>query len=463
MSEWREKKLAKAKRKYPSIFGDVDLCTGYIDTKNIKPQEKDKLLINCMKRLDELKRLQQIECDYEELNATTKEDALNFRGWCTVESKKERIQKIRIYVDDGTEEIQSQKELELNEPLSSICTKEEFDEWCYSLMPRKKRTYKKDYGDSVVLSSPLTSNEGEDHRSTEALRITSRTNKNKSKGGFHTSKSDKKLGLPEIVKMEVRCIKCGWIHVIEDKSIATKFRQKLNTCPKCNSTELQLKNPYPFQFKEPYISSEREIRLIILNTLFNLGLIVWDCQPPLPYKCREPIIVDGIDMMLLHGDIIYYDGMRYHVIELKWSRLRPVPPKKGHKAWSVRRQSFGLSDVQYALIRRGGGHLVVISESPRTDQEKFEMGSAINKKESLDQIEVLRKKMGRNERPYDIAIADESGIEMIRGKQKFKEDHKISITYDKIAQNSVITFSAYLNNLPTLIAKKLLSLRGKRK
>ena len=128
MTEWKEKKLAEAKWKYPSIMGVVDLCTGYIEKqKDINLQEKDQILDDCIKNALTVKEHNEDECKEERKKAWNEEIRKEFDEFCQVESDKDLIIKTYSFVIDRTEAIHKQK-LELKDPLKGKPTKEEFKE-----------------------------------------------------------------------------------------------------------------------------------------------------------------------------------------------------------------------------------------------------------------------------------------------------------------------------------------------
>ncbi|NVM30456.1 MAG: hypothetical protein HWN65_16565 [Candidatus Helarchaeota archaeon] len=181
-------------------------------------------------------------------------------------------------------------------------------------------------------------------------------------------------------------------------NIANIILKHLETSPKV-STQLTFPNQIPnIQMKHSYFTSEEEVRNFVMKALLYRGVPVWDCRPE---KCNNPIVVDGIPMKNLVGDIPFFWNKRYYIIEIKFIKLN-CKLKKDRKQFFARKHSISITEHEINMLLQGGGLLLVIMEpSPKVVgmQKAIKARTKLNCENQLKQQ--IHIPLGKNQLFYE--------------------------------------------------------------
>ena len=165
----------------------------------------------------------------------------------------------------------------------------------------------------------------------------------------------------------------------------------------------------------PYFVTEAEVRCVLMNSFYRAGVDVWDCDPA-GRQCIEPIIMGNAPLVPLTGDFPIFWRGRYHIVEVKWSKLRCNLSKDGKK-YLYKKGTRQISRSITETLLRGGGFLIYIVE-PLPIDVNYELPFFSMKVECERQINsTFRIELGNNRLPYEVWILDQMRFERVfKGK-----------------------------------------------
>lgn len=165
----------------------------------------------------------------------------------------------------------------------------------------------------------------------------------------------------------------------------------------------------------PYFVKETELRCVLMNSFFQAGVDVWDCDPA-GRQFTDPVIVGYAPLVPMTGDFLIFWRGRYYIIELKWSKLRCNVPIKGDR-YFYKKGTRQISRSITETLLMGGGFLIYVAE-PLPQDVNYEMPFFLTQPECERQIDsTFRIELGNNKLPYEVWIIDQRRFERVfRGK-----------------------------------------------
>lgn len=161
----------------------------------------------------------------------------------------------------------------------------------------------------------------------------------------------------------------------------------------------------PCLMENGYFTKEEEVRCVLMNALFRIGVDVWDCRPEFG-KCHDPPMIYGMYLVQQTGDFpIFYNG-RYYIVEVKFIK-NSCALVKGEGSYKPMRHSPELMYAQSELVRKGGGLFVIVAE-PTLYQAGVRPIETFFVKDCREQlITNFKLKLAENGAPYQVYIMDQ--------------------------------------------------------
>jgi len=161
----------------------------------------------------------------------------------------------------------------------------------------------------------------------------------------------------------------------------------------------------------PYFVTEAEVRCVLMNSFFRAGVDVWDCDPA-GRHCIEPVVIGYAPLIPLTGDFPIFWRGRYHIIEVKWSKLRCNLSKDGKK-YLYKKGTRQISRSITETLLRGGGLLIYVAE-PLPMDVNYEVPFFSTKVECERLVDsTFRMELGSNKLPYEVWILDQKRFERV--------------------------------------------------
>ncbi|NVM53937.1 MAG: hypothetical protein HWN66_09570 [Candidatus Helarchaeota archaeon] len=213
------------------------------------------------------------------------------------------------------------------------------------------------------------------------------------------------------------CLNCGWngpISFTEARKIRLYKKFDCSKCGQGESKNFKLEEPIPNKLETGVFMLEEELRYVLLNTIFEQGVIVWDCRPEFG-KCPDPVEFEGILFVPKIGDIPVFLNKRFWEIELKFAKLRCN--------WVTKAQQFGanrddvrIEEAQSNMFLDGGGILLVMSEPPPTTVG-IDRIIATKREDCEAQLDLkYRELIRQNKILYEIMIFNSKSFKELWGK-----------------------------------------------
>lgn len=232
-------------------------------------------------------------------------------------------------------------------------------------------------------------------------------------------------------QVEIWCNNCGFHRPVSYDEIRRIHQHSKFECGKCESTFFKIKTELPVKMRTITPTLRDELRTILINGFVIKNIDVWDCQGDYG-KCPDPIIVDGIPMRLVTGDIPFFWNGKYYIMELKLSKLYCKMSGKDHFIDS--RTSIRLRKKQWELLLGGAGILVMVVE-PNPYLSRLIKIEARTKKECENLLRMpYRHWIQNNQLPYDVYILN---------AEQFKTYWEKSLKYRKARSKYVRKHSEY--------------------
>jgi hypothetical protein len=165
----------------------------------------------------------------------------------------------------------------------------------------------------------------------------------------------------------------------------------------------------------PYFMTEAEVRCVLMNSFFQAGVNIWDCDPA-GRQCVTPIVMGYAPLVPMTGDFPIFWWGRYYIIEVKWSKLR-CNLSKDRTRYLYKKGTRQISRSITKTLLNGGGFLVYVAE-PLPQNVNYEIQFSSTKPECERLIDsTFRKELGSNRLPYEVWILDQRRFERVfRGK-----------------------------------------------
>lgn len=165
-----------------------------------------------------------------------------------------------------------------------------------------------------------------------------------------------------------------------------------------------------FEMAKPYFTSEEEIRLTIINALFRRGVIVWNCGAE-GNQCPDPVVIRNLPLVPVNGDFVFLNKGKYRVGEIKISKesCRYILAKKSYEAG---RDTPIIPKEQICLLRKGGGILIIVAESPPSTVS-MERPKGVTKEICEKEIrEKYHRLVGESKIPYEVYLLNQKRFEI---------------------------------------------------
>jgi len=214
--------------------------------------------------------------------------------------------------------------------------------------------------------------------------------------------------------VQVWCSNCWRVKDITPQTVNAVLRVEGFQCGNCGITHYKLEKELPCVRRQPYFSTEEEVRCVWMNALFNRGVNIWDCRAE-KTKCRDPVIFEGIPVIPIGGDFPFFYNGRFWVVEMKFVKYR-CRIFRGEEFFKAARSSPRVEKNQSDLMLNGGGLLIIVAEPlfsligepPITSVRRINCERLLLKK--------LRNKLATSEVSYTVYILNQADYKLLWNK-----------------------------------------------
>ncbi|NVM53938.1 MAG: hypothetical protein HWN66_09575 [Candidatus Helarchaeota archaeon] len=202
--------------------------------------------------------------------------------------------------------------------------------------------------------------------------------------------------------LEIWCTNCGFHRPVNYTKIRKLRKNNEFICENCKMKIFQVQTGQPCAMRSIVPTLEKELRDFFLIGFVQKEIDVWDCQGEFG-KSPDPIIINGIPMRIVTGDIPFYWKEKYYIIELKLAKLN-CGKQGGQGIYTDRRELISLRSSQWKMLLSGVGILIIVVE-PKPSQIGLIRIEGKTKEDCQELIENLYRQWIANDLiPYDVYI-----------------------------------------------------------
>ena len=164
-----------------------------------------------------------------------------------------------------------------------------------------------------------------------------------------------------------------------------------------------IESKIPCEFKDLFFADEEEIRLELINTIFEnvKSVQMWDCRHT---TCPDPYNYKGFPFVPPTGDILTKKDKKLHTYELKYPRMREQKDRRTGTLYYRILKSAELTLRQKEFLERGLLTLIIVGEMV-TDASRWGISEGRKpQSEVLEDIGKLHELFGQDKIPYTFVI-----------------------------------------------------------